>query len=183
MQKKLRWAGWNYSWMTLGFNCIIFRLYYPNVLLKFFSCFPSSSCPSVWEPVPVGSWLFLRALPLPHFLSVHTSLCTEQLLGSGFPCSSNMRGSRAGGSQGAGRGHNLDSWSQLTTRVSHHTQHIKLGKEHGTFGLMVFVFHCHHYKWWSLALLEMAEHLPAFGRWWMDSLFCFACMPGSCFSY
>ena len=61
----------------------------------------------------------------------------------------------------------------------------KAGEEEGrgTFGVMVFVFPSHCYTWWSPAFLEMAEHLPAHGKEWMNSLFCFACMRGFCFTY
>lgn len=32
--------------------------------------------------------------------------------------------------------------------------------------------------WWSPAFLQVAEHLPASGRWWMNFLFCLACTCG-----
>ena len=51
------------------------------------------------------------------------------------------------------------------------------------FGLMEFVFSSNYYAWWSPAFLEMAEHLPADGKWWRNSLFCFACMRSFCFIY
>ena len=47
---------------------------------------------------------------------------------------------------------------------------------------MVFVFLSHHYTWWSPAFLEMAEHLPADAKQWMNSLFCFACVRSFCFT-
>lgn len=36
---------------------------------------------------------------------------------------------------------------------------------------MVFVSPSHCYVGWSVAFLEMAEHLSAHGKWWMNSLF------------
>jgi len=51
------------------------------------------------------------------------------------------------------------------------------------FGVMAFVFPSHHHTWWSPALLEMAEHLPAGGKKSMKSLVCFACVHGFCFTY
>jgi len=49
--------------------------------------------------------------------------------------------------------------------------------------MMVFVFPSNPHAWWSPAFLEMAEHLPADGKWWMNSLFLFACACGFCFTY
>lgn len=47
----------------------------------------------------------------------------------------------------------------------------------GRFGMMVFVFPNNCYKWWSPALLEMADDLmPAHGKQWINSLCCFACV-------
>ena len=37
------------------------------------------------------------------------------------------------------------------------------------FGVMVFVFPSNHYVWQSPAFLGMAEHLPAHGKWGMNS--------------
>ena len=50
-------------------------------------------------------------------------------------------------------------------------------------GVMAFVFPSHHYTCWSPAVLEMAEHLPAHGKWGMNPLVCFACTCGFCFTY
>lgn len=46
----------------------------------------------------------------------------------------------------------------------------------GMSGVMVFVIPNHHYMWWSPAFLEMAEHLPAGGKWGVDPLLCFVCV-------
>ena len=65
-------------------------------------------------------------------------------------------------------------------------QHIKLGEEEGRGGCSEwwhFVFPGNRYVWRSPAFLEMAEHLPADGKRWMTSLFCFACMCSFCFPY
>lgn len=43
-------------------------------------------------------------------------------------------------------------------------------------GVMVFVIPRHCYMGWRPAFLEMAEHLPAGGKWGIDSLFCFVCV-------
>ena len=56
-------------------------------------------------------------------------------------------------------------------------------RNRGTFGVTTFVFPSHCYAWWSPAFLEMAEHLPAHGKLWMNSLVCFVCMCGICFTY
>lgn len=42
-----------------------------------------------------------------------------------------------------------------------------------TLRMTVFIFPGHSYMWWSLAFLEVAEHLPPHGKWQMCSLFCF----------
>ena len=52
-----------------------------------------------------------------------------------------------------------------------------------TFGVMAFVLPSNCQAWWSPAFLEMAEHLPADGKWWMNSLLCFACACGFSFAY
>ena len=48
-------------------------------------------------------------------------------------------------------------------------------EEGGTFRVTSSAFPSHHYVWWSSAFLETAEHLPADGRWWMNSSLCSAC--------
>ena len=91
--------------------------------------------------------------------------------------------------QEVGRGHSRDSWSQLTQGIFQtiwgHAQHVKLGKkkEGGTLGAMAFVFPSPRYACWSPAVLEMDEHLPADGKRWMNSFFCFACVCGFCSTY
>ena len=99
MQKKWRRADWNYSWMTLGFSCIVFGLHYPNVLLKSFllSQLVLLCSSSLWEAVTLseGSWLCPSTLPLLSALSGHVPLRTAWLLGSGFLRSSRAPGSRA----------------------------------------------------------------------------------------
>lgn len=50
-------------------------------------------------------------------------------------------------------------------------------------GEMVFVIPSHCYMWWSPAFLEMAEHLPAGGKWQIDFLFCFVCVNYFSFTY
>lgn len=52
----------------------------------------------------------------------------------------------------------------------------------GTFGMMVFVFPNNCYKWWGPAPISTAEHLPAHGKQWINSLCCFACV-SFCFPY
>lgn len=58
-------------------------------------------------------------------------------------------------------------------------------KEMGEEGEELFewaiVFLSNGYAWWGSAFLEMAEHLTAHGKEWMNSLFCFACMWRFCF--
>ena len=93
------------------------------------------------------------------------------------------------GAHAAGRGHSQDSWPQLAQGMFHairrHAQHVKLGDggRGETFGVMAFVFPSNCYMWWSPALLGMAEHPPASGKWWKNSFFCFACRRGFCFTY
>ena len=91
------------------------------------------------------------------------------------------------GAQEVGRGHSWDSWPQLTKGVFHtrwcHAQQCKSwGKRRkvGMFGVMPFVFPSNCYMCWSPAFLE---HLPADGKWWMNSLFCFVCTYDFCFTY
>jgi len=87
----------------------------------------------------------------------------------------------AGGAQESGRGRSQDSWPQLAKGIlhatRHHARHTKLGKKEagGHFGMMAFVFPSNRYPWWSPAFLEVAEHWPADGKWWINSLFWFAC--------
>lgn len=49
-------------------------------------------------------------------------------------------------------------------------------REWGMSGGMVFVIPRHCYMGWRPAFLEMAEHLPAGGKWGIDSFFCFVCL-------
>lgn len=51
------------------------------------------------------------------------------------------------------------------------------------FWVTVFVFPSHHYAWWSPGLLGKAEHLPAHGKDWVNSLLHFACVHSFCFTY
>lgn len=51
------------------------------------------------------------------------------------------------------------------------------------FKMVTFVFATNCYMWWSPALLEMAQEIPADRRWWINSLVCFACMCGFYFTY
>jgi len=51
-----------------------------------------------------------------------------------------------------------------------------------TFTVMAFVCSSSDYAWRSLAFLEMAEHLPADGKSWMNFLFCFAWAQGFFFT-
>lgn len=97
MQKPRRRAGWNYSWTTFGFSCIIFWLHYPSALLKpFLLSQPALLCrPSLWGAVTLseGSWLCPSAVW--SALSGHVPLWAARPLGSGFPPSSCASGSRA----------------------------------------------------------------------------------------
>lgn len=43
------------------------------------------------------------------------------------------------------------------------------------FEVMVFALPSNCYVLWSPAFQEVAEHLTADGKHWMESLFCFAC--------
>jgi len=52
-----------------------------------------------------------------------------------------------------------------------------------TFSVMAFVFPSNRYMWRSPVFLRMDEHLPADGRQWMNSLFCFACAHSFFFTY
>lgn len=55
-------------------------------------------------------------------------------------------------------------------------------KEEGeTFEVMAFVFPRQQYVWWGPAPLEMAEHLPAHGKEWLNSLVFFVCARSFCF--
>lgn len=42
-----------------------------------------------------------------------------------------------------------------------------------TFRVTALVFLSNCYGWYSLAFLEIAEYLPAHGKWWINPLFCF----------
>lgn len=48
-------------------------------------------------------------------------------------------------------------------------------EEGETFVVMEPVFQV-AVRWWSLTFLEMAESLSADGKWWINALFCFACL-------
>lgn len=95
-----------------------------------------------------------------------------------------------GGAQEVGRQH---SQEQLTPRdpkdISYHMishpvyKAQRRRRKWRAFEVMVFVYPSHCYMWWSPALVEMAEHLPAHGKQWMNSLFCFACMHSFCSTY
>ena len=88
---------------------------------------------------------------------------------------------QAGDAQEAARGH-----SQLTPTDQRDTPRRMAScwaistmgkKEEGEmFGAMASVFPSNCDTWWSPAFLEMAEQLPAGGKWWMNSLFRFACV-------
>ena len=56
-------------------------------------------------------------------------------------------------------------------------------RKRGCSELRHFVFQSNRCVWWSPAVLEMAEQLPANGKWWVNSLFCFASVHSFCFSY
>jgi len=56
-------------------------------------------------------------------------------------------------------------------------------EEGGMFRVMVFVFPSHCCAWSSPAFLEMAAHLPAKEKYWMNPLFCFAWVRSFCFTY
>lgn len=43
-------------------------------------------------------------------------------------------------------------------------------------------FPSNHCMWWSPGVLEVVEHLPAHGKQWVNSLFCFACVLDFCFT-
>lgn len=58
---------------------------------------------------------------------------------------------------------------------------IKAGwrRETGNFWAMAFHFLSHHYMWMSTSFLQMPVHR----KWWINSLFCVACICVFCFTY
>lgn len=62
----------------------------------------------------------------------------------------------------------------------HHLQHIRASWRRGKRGGDICLPK-QPLVWWSPALQEMAEHLPADG--WMNSLFCYACLHSFFFAY
>jgi len=104
-------------------------------------------------------------------------LCFSPCLTSGW----------AGDAQDAGRGHNQDKWPKSTEEVFHiiwcHAQQQNLGKRKRKgkeefwmkmLRMMVPVFPSNCYAGWSPVFLRMGKHLPADGKEWKNSLFCFA---------
>lgn len=88
----------------------------------------------------------------------------------------------------AGRRHNLDRGPQLSKGISHtmwhHALYIKLGKQGGRgVHLEWWCSPSHHYAWWSLAFLGIAEHPLDYGKWWINSLFFLTCVCSFCFLY
>lgn len=85
-------------------------------------------------------------------------------------------------------GHSSSAYSSWQQDVSYHMVSwwaIKpggRGRKGGMFGVMTFVFPSNCQRRWSPAFLEIAEHPPAHGKWWMNSMFCFACLCGICFT-
>ena len=67
------------------------------------------------------------------------------------------------------------NWSKAYSTASDVILSNKIWGKERTFRVLVFVFPSKHYAWWSPAFLEMAEHLPANGKYWINSLFYFAC--------
>lgn len=77
-------------------------------------------------------------------------------------------------SKEAGEGTELE---QLTPGISHiirhHAQHIKMRKKEGrggTLGVMVFIFPSQCDTCWRAVALEMAKHLPAQWKRWMNTV-------------
>jgi len=88
-----------------------------------------------------------------------------------------------GGVQEVGRGCNWNSWPPLTKGTLHtiqcHAQHIKWGEEEGREGhleLWCLSSQGTVNAWCSPALLEMAEHLSANGKWWISFILCVSCV-------
>jgi len=69
------------------------------------------------------------------------------------------------------RSHSWHSWPQLTQGVpqaiEHHAQQKKAGgkKDEGKMFRVTVSVPSKRYVWWSPAVLEMAEHPPANGKW------------------
>lgn len=86
----------------------------------------------------------------------------------------------ARGAQEHWRGHKQNSWSKLIKRIFHnercHTQQEKIEERRRKEEIVVFisfVFLSVYYM--CPASWEISEHLPANGKQWMSTLFCFAC--------
>lgn len=75
------------------------------------------------------------------------------------------------------RGHSPDQvmWSAIKT--------VGKKEEGEAYELMAFVFPKNYHTWCTSAFLGMAKHLPAHGKWSMNSVFCFACVCKFCFIY
>lgn len=79
----------------------------------------------------------------------------------------------------------LGQLTQVGRRISQTRQHVKLGKREiiGMLRVIPFVSPHHHHTWRNSALPDMSEHLPANGKWWMNSLICFGCLSCFCFVF
>lgn len=80
-----------------------------------------------------------------------------------------------------------DRWPQVTTGIfqsawcwAQHIKPVRRKRKEGTIRVTVLVFPSHHYMCWSPAFLGIAEH---HGKWWVNSLFCFVCVHGFCFTH
>lgn len=62
--------------------------------------------------------------------------------------------------------------------IQFHEQQMKLGgrKRDGNILVIAFIFPRRHYSWQGPALLEVTEHLPTHGKWWISCWFSFVSM-------
>ena len=83
-----------------------------------------------------------------------------------FCCSSHPTSEWAGGAQEAGRGHSQDNWPKLTEGILYtiwcHVQHIKLGDEEGSKGLL---------EWWPLSS-QVTVTCDVPGAGWTPACWC-----------
>lgn len=68
-------------------------------------------------------------------------------------------------------------WDIPDHMVSHSAYKVReRWRKNGIYGEMAFVFSSHHQVGQEHTLLGLTEHLPALGKWGMNSLFCFPCV-------
>lgn len=75
------------------------------------------------------------------------------------------------------------NWAKIWHILWHHAQCIKLWEEEGNiWNDGIFLPTCLLHVM-GPTLLEKVEHLCAHCKWWINSLFCFACVCNFCFAY